>query len=221
MPAKAAQSSEGAMILGDDHYRLVRRYFAVLAIRRRQYIQRGRENLAIIPLLVALLLAGAPASFANPQGYLPIQDDPVALNGTAAQAINNASQIVGAAIVNPSGPPPVHSFFLPNGGAYQDFDVTATAISSAFGINNKGQIVGGYEEPITVGKAYSGTAGAPLPLVPPGSAEATAAGINDAGVIVGSYDTTFHGASHSFIWSPPMIQHRSRHSTYPEPVAPP
>lgn len=147
---------------------------------------------------VALLLALAPGALANPVGFTPIPDDPAAPLSTAAEAINDAGQIVGVANVHPGGPPPNHSFLL-SGGVYINFDITATQVSAAFGINNHGLIVGGFEEPVFFGLAYAGTPGATTQIIPPGSAEATAVGVNDTGVIVGNYDTTFRGPDHGFI----------------------
>jgi len=150
--------------------------------------------------VAAALLVVPPASNANPLGFTPIPDDPATAQ-TAAEAINNAGNIVGQAAVNPSGfGGPVHSFLF-SGGSFTNFDITATNISAAFGINNHSGIVGGYEEPVFSGKAYAGTLGHFVTITPPGSAGTgdAAVGINDAGVIVGAYTTTPGGPSHGFI----------------------
>jgi probable HAF family extracellular repeat protein len=146
------------------------------------------------------VFALSTASMANPLGFTPIPDDPGTAQ-TAAEAINDAGQIVGQAAVNPASiAGPVHSFLF-SGGSFTNFDITATNISAAFGINNHSGIVGGYEQPVFSGKAYAGTLGHFVTITPPGSAGTgdAAVGINDAGVIVGGYTTTPGGPSHGFI----------------------
>ncbi len=103
---------------------------------------------------------------------------------TVATGINNSGQIVGYA-----GLADVHAFLLTN-GVYTDIKPPLTDNDGvlAFGINDLGDIVGGYYGLASfVVAGWALTQGAYVKIEIPGSQNSSANGINDSGEIVG-YD---------------------------------
>jgi hypothetical protein len=166
-----------------------------------------------------LVFAYAPAAVANPAGYAAIPDDSLDPSDaqTDAWAIDDAGDVVGNAHGGSS-----HCTYLPSGGGsgdYNNFNVIPTHDDACQvnGINNHNQIVGGYEDPVPLGKAFMGTPGAVtnLAIDLPGASASTASGangINDAGVIVGQYNTGSGTPVHGFIYDASASPH-SRPST--------
>ena len=128
----------------------------------------------------------------NAFGNLPVD--------TYAYGINDLGQIVGYA---DNGT--IFGFLL-SGGVYTGFSFPGTAnphsATSAFGINNSGQIVGDYSTGgVTLGFLLSG--GVYTSLAFPGAAVTEARGINNNGQIVGIYATpgASEGDYHGFLLS--------------------
>jgi uncharacterized membrane protein len=128
---------------------------------------------------------------------------------TVAQEINDSRQIVGYYADTAGGR---HGFLL-SGGTYTTIDCPSpyTISSSAFGINNLGQIVGVCSAPGGVSGFYGSSRsfivnGGVLSFLPdaPGSyggASTAAQGINDSGQIVGWYADSCLCKGHGFLLS--------------------
>jgi probable HAF family extracellular repeat protein len=93
--------------------------------------------------------SGVSHGFLYSNGHYTTIDDPLGTEGTFASAINDKGQIVGE-YVDSNG---AYHGFLYNKGYYGQRDYTtlddplasgAQGGTSAYGINDKGQIVGGY-----------------------------------------------------------------------------
>jgi probable HAF family extracellular repeat protein len=94
----------------------------------------------------------------------------------------------------------VHGFLLRN-GTFTLFDVPGTLATNAFGINNRGDIVGYSDEADGTRRGFLRRNGRLTTIGPPGSDTSGARGINVRGHIVGSYygeDEAFHG----FLYDP-------------------
>lgn len=102
-----------------------------------------------------------------------------------ANAINDAGQIVGAALL----PGTIHAVSIRN-GAVTDLGVLPNfARSTAVGINNNGQIVGTATRSDGITHAFLVSGGKTTDLgTLPGGTFSAAAGINDAGEIIGTAD---------------------------------
>ncbi|HEY3197518.1 MAG TPA: PEP-CTERM sorting domain-containing protein, partial [Nitrospirales bacterium] len=90
--------------------------------------------------------------------------------------------------------------FLESGGIFTPINVPGASSTLAHGINDAGQIVGGYN----VGSGYHGflySGGSFTPIDVPGASSTQANGINDAGQIVGSFDDVI-GGIHGFLATP-------------------
>jgi len=82
-------------------------------------------------------------------------------------------------------------------GSFTPFDVPGTSVTTAFGINDAGRIVGAFN---TGTHAFLYTGGQYTELAVPGATSTAAAGINDAGQIVGLFfDST---GEHGFLATP-------------------
>jgi probable HAF family extracellular repeat protein len=84
--------------------------------------------------------------------------------------------------------------FIYDSGTYTSINIPGGTSTEAFGINDAGQIVGGYDTGGPPhGFLYSG--GSFTPINVPGASHTLAFGINDAGQIVGRYQdaTGVHG----------------------------
>src|SRR6516164_6524668 len=135
--------------------------------------------------------------------YAPI-DDPLAGTtssgngeGTYAQGINNAHQIVGYYVDSSHR---YHGFLYAN-GSYFPLDFPSATATRALGINDAGQIVGAYDNAsghhgfLYANGVYT-SIDDPLAGPMPGQGTYAAAGINNTGHIVGYYvdgSSKFHG----------------------------
>lgn len=110
--------------------------------------------------------------------------------------INNLGQVVGFVINDPAGNP---TGFLDTGGAFTTINFPGTSYTTATGINDSGEIVGGYRDS-SRGYGYLFTPnGVYLSLNVPGSTSTMASGINDLGQVVGTFSNST--GSHSFLYS--------------------
>jgi probable HAF family extracellular repeat protein len=163
--------------------------------------------------LVCLALAGSlavAAGLSSPAHAAPLYrlTDLGALggDGSAANAINNAGQIVGIAQIA-TGESRATLFDPSGGGANRDLGTLDGRFSSAFGINNAGQIVGsasvgGPGREFNRAVLFDSRGAAPLDLGTLGGEFLDAAlDINDAGQIVG-VATTARGKLNATLFDP-------------------
>ena len=134
-------------------------------------------------------------NFAGGGGFLRDRDGtitPVTYPGapyTLVHGINDRGQLVGAylepgAAPNPDGTIPagtVHGFVWER-GRFTSFDVPGSIYTQAFGINNRGQITGGYYDATGTQHAFLQDQGRSQTLDAPGGN--IASGINDRGEII-------------------------------------
>jgi len=110
---------------------------------------------------------------------------------SSVHGINNAGQILGNCF--PSG-------FVDTGGSFTYFVLPPSGTAS--GINDEGQIVGGFNAPPGLPQSRGflrDTNGSLTPIDVPGATSTTASGINNAGQIVGSFGP--RGAEHGFLYT--------------------
>jgi probable HAF family extracellular repeat protein len=104
-------------------------------------------------------------------------------------------------VARPSGcittVPPTHGF-LDNNGSFTTIDVPGATFTEAYGINNRGQIVGDYGGSGGRIHAFLDDKGTFTTVDPPDSTYAVAYGINDFGQIVGN-DLDSTGMGHAFL----------------------
>jgi probable HAF family extracellular repeat protein len=139
-------------------------------------------------LLVAAALAfvgAASPGYTDTYTFTTLSDPAVGANPTQAFGINNKGQIVGQAVTGYSGANPTQPSvlgFLYENGDYTTLIAPGAAVGSttAFGINNKGQIVG-YSS-----NGGTGQSGNSQPFLYNGSTYTT---LNVPGAIGGSYAT--------------------------------
>ena len=82
--------------------------------------------------------------------------------------------------------------------SFTPIDVPGSAYTDASGINDRGQIVGWFEDSMGNGHGFLDTAGSFTPIDVPGSTITEPLGINDRGQIVGDFfDSTGH--EHGFL----------------------
>jgi probable HAF family extracellular repeat protein len=126
--------------------------------------------------------------------YPPTTDDPENPTGwLRAHDINDHGMIVGGCTdVNGS-----HGCYS-SGGAWVLLDYPGAASTEAFGVNNRGIIVGQYTgaDGSTHGFSYDGTTWNTLDH--PGATSTIAYDINDRGTIVGTFEDT-NGGTHGFL----------------------
>ena len=133
---------------------------------------------------------------------------------TAATDINDAGQVVGSFsdLQDLGGE---HFFggthgFLYEDGIFSRFDISGSAATEVWGINNAGELVGGFRD--EGGEGFLGFLyrdGQITALDVPGSLNTVAHGINNAGQIVGQFDDD--EGTHGFLWS------RGRYTTLDAP----
>lgn len=146
-------------------------------------------------LLIGVTLFVLPAvTMANPPGFVQLPDDP-GYAQTYANAINNLGTIAGGAALNPPGVGGPVTSYLYSGGSFQNFNVTPEDESTAYGLNNSNQVVGGY----SFGQSYEWNAGAVTFISPAFAVLINTYGINDAGVVVGNYYSTYPGPTQGLI----------------------
>ena len=121
-------------------------------------------------------------------------NDPLAVDETTANGINDSGQIVGIYTDSSST---AHGFLYSN-GTYTTFNVPGATNTQAFGINNRGQIVGQYGDR---GHAFLMRDGIYITIDIPGALASDATGINDDGQIVGYYVDASDNL-HSFLATP-------------------
>jgi len=97
------------------------------------------------------------------------------------------------------------SGFVYSNGSYAQISDPAGTNTMAFGINNLGQVVGGYNTaPAGISNYQYGflySNGTYTTLSVPGATQTVAFGINDAGQIVGHYDAAADGQGYGFLYS--------------------
>lgn len=142
------------------------------------------------------------------QGVFTLIDPPGAIDSfNFANDINIKGVIVSPYRTAP-GPTGVHCFVL-NAGVYTTIDVPANVPGPFLGgfgtrcrgINDQGQIVGGYRTPGPTGQVHHGfllSGGVWTPIDVPGAAHTDAVRINNLGQIVGSY--VQNGVVHGFLF---------------------
>jgi len=131
----------------------------------------------------------------EPDGKFTPIDVPGA--GTLPLGINNQGQVVGiygdeGTVNNPDGSYPrytVHGF-LWDKGRVTKIDVPGSVLTYAFGVNNRGQITGGYYDTAGTQRGFVFERGRYRTIAPPGRTENAAWGINDRGEIVVPEPTT-------------------------------
>ena len=125
---------------------------------------------------------------------------------SSANAINNLGQVVGRADLTNSSPVWAHAFLYTNGvmtdlgvlGTYTSGPATVSS-STAFGLNNNGEIVGQSSTASGAMHAFAFNKGAMTDLgVLPGTQQSTARAVNDNGQIVGW--TIPAGPQHAFLY---------------------
>jgi uncharacterized membrane protein len=119
---------------------------------------------------------------------------------TEARDINNAGRIVGFFIESRFNGPEHGFLFISrrddgehdkraDGGTFTQIDVPGVpGDTAAVGINNLGQIVGGFFDISTGGHGFLDTGGSFIAFDVPGAQSTEASGVNDAGLIVGTFD---------------------------------
>src|SRR5262249_5117187 len=117
-------------------------------------------------------------------------DDPLGINGTVAQKINDQGQIVGYYM---DGSNHQHGFLLSSGIYTTIDDPFGTKGTTATGINNAGQIVGYYTDSATVAQRSLDRGAFPTPVDDPGGISTIPRGNNAAGQIVGAFGTARGG----------------------------
>lgn len=124
----------------------------------------------------------------------------VANGSSEAYGINNFVELVGwSSSVNSSGYYVQHAF-LYSGGKMIDLGTLGNDYSSASGINNLHQVVGGSDLPNGSVHAFLDTNGTMIDLGTLGGPQSTAYAINDLGQVVG-WAQTQSNATHAFIYS--------------------
>jgi probable HAF family extracellular repeat protein len=124
-------------------------------------------------------------------------DFPGATVGTSSSKINAREQIVGgwfevnevnrSKCTPPELPELVSHGFLLDKGLFATIDVPGLRFTAALGINNRRQIVGGYQDIVCRRHGFLWDNGVFTTIDVPGSKETTAHGINNHGQIVGHY----------------------------------
>lgn len=122
-------------------------------------------------------------------------------NGSSeAYGINNFGEVVGwSSTANSSGYYVQHAF-LYSGGKMKDLGTLGSDYSSASGINNLHQVVGGSDLPNGFVHAFLNTNGTMIDLGTLGGPQSDAYAINDLGQIVG-WAQTESDATHAFLFS--------------------
>jgi hypothetical protein len=134
--------------------------------------------------------AGGGAFLREPNGAITRIDVPGALV-TNAHAINNRRQVVGAyleagAVPNPDGTVPANAVhgYLWDKGRMRRLDVPRSIWTQPFGINDRGQISGGYYDAAGRQHGFVLERGRYKTLDAPGRTDNIAWGINDRGEVV-------------------------------------
>ncbi len=132
------------------------------------------------------------------------------LEGFSSEAfdINDSGQIVGRSQVNSLDPfgnsfSPNHAFLWEN-GTMTDLGTFGGVNSSAFGINNRGQVVGSVENNSGEERAFLWQDGMITDLGTLGGSTSVAVRINDSSQIVGGAETS-SGNQHAFLWENGVI----------------
>lgn len=126
-----------------------------------------------------------------PDGKITRIDVPGALPSTSPFSINNRGQIVGwyadaGTRLTPDGsipPHTVHGFLLDN-GRYRTLDAPGSLLTQAYGINERGQIVGVYYDTTGTPHGFLLDKGRYTTLNAPGQPYTFAQGINDHGDVL-------------------------------------
>jgi len=156
------------------------------------------SRIAILPIPLALcLLASALAQSARPVtpscNFSRIQ---IGLY-TSVYRINNKNVIVGTYNPNASA----QFGYVLTGTTVTNIDYPGSAFTSAFGMNDNGEVVGAYAMTLTSpDQGFSWLNGVFTTLTYPGSLATYAQGINIHNVIVGTYQDS-QGANHGFAYS--------------------
>jgi len=96
-----------------------------------------------------------------------------------------------------------HAFIRDAAGKLTAFDVPGAMFTSAAGINDAGQIVGGYNSANGVWHGFLRNPDQTVTSIDvPGAVYTTAPAINNFGQILGTYATSFNGTRHGFVRNP-------------------
>ena len=146
--------------------------------------------------LCAILALGVPLLAAADPRYIVTG---IAGQDSVARGINNLGQVVGAASVGDS-----YHAFVYAGGILTDLGTFGGDTSTAFAINDAGQVVGmsySYSDTPTRGFLYSGGG---MSAIQAGTGNTYAYGINNAGIVVGAMTvSTPQGDAyqHAYTWA--------------------
>lgn len=169
----------------------------------------GLHRIRAGAVLAAVLALGVAPHAAEPQKGSILKLGTLGGSSSFAHAINNANQVVGVSETaeGPQFPPGPGSgkfrrAFLWQEGTMLDLGTLGGHESSAFAINDEGQVVGAaqMENGATHATLWRvGISGATDLGVLPGGTTSVAYAINDLGQVVGQSNTA-DGGSHAFLW---------------------
>jgi hypothetical protein len=143
--------------------------------------------MASLALVAFVRLAALPGRAEATTYSFTTIDVPALHVDEAFSGINDSGQIVGD-FADLSG----RHGFVDTAGSFTTFDVPGAFTTTASGINNSSQIVGGYD-----GHSYLSTGGIITTISVPGALSSTALGINDSRQIVGRYSDA--SGTHGFL----------------------
>src|SRR6476646_946285 len=161
----------------------------------RSNAMKPTRNLLSTLSTLALTLGVISSSSAALFSFTPL--DAPGSQGTVAQDINNQGVAVGEFS---AADLPVRRAFLLSRGQYLTVVVPGTLRTGAHYINNVGDMVGYFRDPVRVFHGFLLHQGVFSPINPPNAKDTFANGINDSGRIVGEY-TDASGVSHGFLLS--------------------
>ena len=133
-------------------------------------------------ILITPLIFLLPAALAVEYTFTPIKYPPF------AYGINDYEEIVGS------------SGILDTAGNIIPINVPGALMTTSYGINNAGSIVGSYFDS-TGDHGFLYTGGQYTPIDPPGSMNTVAYGINDSGTVVGTYIDSITRQRQGFIYA--------------------
>ncbi len=131
--------------------------------------------------------------FKNGDAYIPL-NVPNATRGSDALSINNRGQVYGRYFDNQQ----VHGYMY-SGGVYTSFDPPDSAFVLTAGINDNGQIAGGFQDANNGQHGFLYSGGNYTILDIPGADKTLATGINNTNTVVGYYYIS--NIAHGFIYS--------------------
>jgi len=134
---------------------------------------------------------------ANGQFSEPLIDPEDTHMRTVVSGLNDSGTLCGSFW----GADSVHGFFLSD-GTYTTYDVPGESYTDVTGINNAGDFVGTYFDPVISFQGFISVGGTVTTIDIPGGTYITPNGINTANQLVGSYVDAASGFSYGFYSSP-------------------